>query len=103
MPVETTGEPVTLLEASEIEEEDRDDFAYMDWDALDAGRDSATFFQYKGRMYDYATLEDNDAQSGITGGGYIWDKFMPDSYYSGIVVHETPIDGEIIVGSYYES
>jgi hypothetical protein len=50
--VKTNNVPRLLIDAYELSEKERAEFDYLDWQKIDAGEDSATFFRYKGQLFD---------------------------------------------------
>lgn len=93
MNITTNNVPRDLLDALELSPEDRAAFDYLPWDAIDAGRDSATFVRYRGRLYDLGEFMRSDAFQP-------WDGFASDSYFSGIVVRFVDHGERCIVGRY---
>lgn len=103
MPLEitTNNVPRLILEPYELTPKEREDFDYLDWPALERGEDSASFFRYKGELYDLAELELWDNPSSPTR-GTAWDGMRADTYFSGIVVRYLADDHDrIVVGRYY--
>jgi hypothetical protein len=93
-----------ILDGSDFTLKERKEFDYLDWDKLEKGTDSASFFRYKGEVYDLGEF------SRV---GYIeqfgpygrWDAYQSDSFFSGIVVkyvlNDPDYDDSVIVGRYY--
>lgn len=82
-----------VMDAWELPESKRKDFDYLDWPAILDGRDSASFVEYRGEIYDLGEFERvpeplND-----------WDMYQSDSYFSGIVARFAR-DGEEIISEY---
>ena len=48
----TNNVPRFVVEAYELSADERADFDYLDWTAIEAGEDSATFVRYKGELLD---------------------------------------------------
>lgn len=99
--IKTNNHPRDILEPWELTTDERAQFDYLDWSALERGDDSASFFRYKGAVYDLAefTVWDNPASPTRYG----WDGYQSDSYYSGIVVRYVDDCERVIVGTYYAS
>lgn len=100
----TNWHRLPILDASDLTVEETKGFEYHNWDKLRDGTDSASFFRYKGNVYDLGEF------SRV---GYIeqfgpygrWDAYQSDSYFSGIVVkyvlNDPNYDDSVIVGTYY--
>jgi len=103
MKIITNNQPRFTFDPYELSEKERKEFDYLDWEAIDKGKDSATFFRYKGQLYDLGefmrvekdlfTMHDN-----FKG----WLGYMPCSCFSGILV-KLAYDGmeSVIVGRYF--
>jgi hypothetical protein len=108
--IKTNHVPRDIIFAHELTEREREQFDYLDWPAIDEGRDSAEFFRYRGYLYN---ISDFQRVSGL--GSFLdgWDGYAPDSFFSGVLIrwpvaepanryHGTQYDYErIIVGTYY--
>lgn len=104
--VTSTEGILPIIDASELSEKEREDFDYLDWPALMAGSDSASFFRYRGELYDlgefqHITTRDNETLQDAFKG---WDGYKADSFFSGMLVKyvvEVTNDYEgVIVGTY---
>lgn len=87
----------------ELSENERKQFDYIDWPKMDRGEDSATFFRYKGDVYNLHEFTKIDTNAFNTPNNLkSWDAYQPDSYYSGLVIRHVTVDGDdyVIVGSY---
>jgi hypothetical protein len=105
MTVITNNVPRDILDASDLTLEERKEFDYLDWSALEEGTDSASFFRYRGQIYD---LGEFSSSWGIMREGSLpvslkgWDGYITDTFFSGIVVrYVTPEFDTIIVGRMY--
>lgn len=84
-----------LIDAYELTEAERKEFDYLDWDAIDEGEDSASFFRYKGRLYELGEfMRTND-----NGDFKEWDGYSSDSFFSGTLVRYS--DDCVVVGWYW--
>ena len=97
----TDNVPRITIDAWDLTAKEREEFDYLDWDAIEKGNDSRTFFRYRGVTYDLGEFEfvnKGEYDSGIRG----WDGIQTDSYFSGIVIRYVgvPQDEEIVVGRY---
>jgi hypothetical protein len=96
----TNNQPRNIVDAYELTPAERAEFDYLDWDAIEAGSDSASFFRFKGTLYD---LGEFTADYGITKGAGLpahladWDGYQADSFFSATVVRYVN-DDQIVVG-----
>lgn len=92
MAVMTNGVPRPVIDAFELTPREREGFDYLDWAAIDEGRDSASFFRYRGELYDLGefTVATHPA----------WDGVMPISYFTGIMVRYPKGDPNYPLGEY---
>jgi len=96
--IRTNRVPRFIVDAYELTDKERKDFDYLDWNSIDAGNDSATFFRYKGRLYDMGEFMRIDKNSPF---GEFWHGYSSDSYFSGVLVHMCNDNESIIVGQYF--
>jgi hypothetical protein len=100
----TNNIPRDVLDGSELTDAERAEFDYLDWPAIERGEDSASFFRYKGQVYD---LGEFDRWSGPEDSPLAaWHGFVSDTYFSGVLVRyvedATYGYGEsIVVGRFY--
>jgi hypothetical protein len=94
----TNNVPRDIIDAWELTAEERADFDYLDWPAIEDGRDSASFLRYRGELYDFGEFMAWDNPASPTWQG--WDGYRSDSYFSGIVVRYVD-DGERVVAGLY--
>jgi hypothetical protein len=93
----TNNVPRFIIEPYELTANERKDFDYLDWQALETGDDSASFFRYRGEVYDlgeFMRVEYMDALAA-------WHGYQSDSFFSGIVVRYCDDHESIVVGRYY--
>lgn len=101
MRVITNNVPRDLIDAYELGEAERQEFDYLDWEAIDRGEDSAQFFRYKGDLHD---LGEFTANWGMTRGSGLpdslskWDGYRSDSFFSALVVRYVEDCERVIVG-----
>lgn len=98
MKIITNNQPRYTLDSFELTKDERKEFDYLDWEAIDKGDASAALFRYKGNLYDlgeFSLVEsDNKEMKG-------WHGYSASSYFSGIVVKYDYNQDSIIVGRYY--
>ena len=93
--------PRLIIDAYQLTPKERKEFDYMDWQAIDNGEDSASFFRYKGRLYDLGDAariwpKERPSDSFLEG----WDGYYGESYFSGVLVRYTKDFDQVIVGRY---
>lgn len=96
----TNNVPRDVIYANELTRAEREDFDYIDWNAVEHGGEFASFFRYKGEVYDLGEFEvwDNPASPTRTG----WDGMRSDTFFSGILVRYADEHCEtVVVGRYY--
>jgi hypothetical protein len=88
-----------MLDSCEITPSERAEFDYLDWSALDAGEDSASFVRYLGRVYDLGEFTRVEPASvELTD----WHGIAPDSFFSATLVRFTDAYGDsVIMGRCY--
>jgi hypothetical protein len=98
--VVTNHVPRDVIDASELTAAERNEFDYHNWEAMEEGRDSASFFRYKGQLYD---LSQFSVDAGITKGCGLpahlsrWDVYQSQHAFCAIVVRFID-DEQVIVG-----
>lgn len=83
--VRTNNIPRDVIDAYELSESERAEFDYIDWPAVERGEASASFFRYKGRLYDLGEFDRANEVGHVSIPGQ-WDGFLSDSFFSGIAV-----------------
>jgi len=90
--VRTNHVPRDIIDAWELSEQEREEFDYLDWPAIERGEASASFVRYRGTLYDLGEFmlpETHDLQC--------WDGYLSETFFSAIVVKYVD-DGRVIVG-----
>lgn len=95
--IRTNNQPRPIIDAYELTEKERQEFDYLDWQAIDRGEDGACFFRYKGQLYDLGEFMRVEPGGPFNG----WDGSRADSFFSGVVVKYTEDLDHIIVGQYF--
>jgi len=96
MTIKTNNVPRDVIDAYELTADERTQFDYLDWDAIEDGRDSASFFRYRGELHDLGEFERWDNPASPTRGH--WDGFRSDSFFSGLVVRYCEDFEHVVVG-----
>lgn len=91
----TNNVPRFTVDAYELTAAERAEFDYLDWSAIDAGTDSATFVRYRGELMDLGEFTVTDLPG--------WDGINTDTFFSGTVVRYVDADGgeSVVVGRVY--
>lgn len=99
MEIITNNVPRLLIDACELTPTERAEFDYLDWDAIDAGEDSATFVRYRDSVLDFAEFT---TTTGYGDPVSAWDGIRNDSFYSGVLIRMDREDNDyIVVGRYF--
>ncbi len=89
--IRTNRVPRFIVESHELTKPEREEFDYLDWNAIDEGLDGATFVRYQGELIDLGTFERRD----VGGTGY-WHGIRCDSAWGGVVIRLAD-DGETAI------
>lgn len=94
--IRTNHVPRPVINAWELTPEERKEFDYLDWEAIERGEDSASFIRYRGELYDLSEFVRIVPQGGTDPNGFAhydhsgdlagWDGIRTDSFFSGLVV-----------------
>lgn len=93
--------PRLIIDAYQLTAKERAEFDYLDWQAIDNGDDSASFFRYKGSLYhleDAMCIRPKELPSDSFLKG--WDGYYGDSFFSGVLVRYTKDIEQVVVGWY---
>ncbi len=93
----TNNKPRLLIDAYQLTEKEREEFDYLDWKVITSGDDDATFFRYKGQLYDLGDFMLCPSDFQFEG----WTGYYSDSAFSGILIKLCDNNDYIIVGRYY--
>jgi len=99
MKIITNNQPRFTLDAYELSEKERKEFDYLNWEAIDKGEDSATFFRYKGQLYGLGEFMRIDDSTGELNG---WHGVCSGSAFHGIIIKfpDNNMDS-VVVGQYF--
>ena len=97
--IKTNNVPRDVVEAFELTAEERAEFDYLDWSAIERGEDSASFFRYRGEVYDLGEFMrwDGVPDSPLAR----WDGYQSDSFFSGLLVRYCENFERVIVARYH--
>ena len=93
--------PRDIVDAWELSAVERADFDYLDWEKIEAGEDSASFFRYMGETYDLGDIPAVDHRPDMDRFFQAWDGILSDTFFSGILVRYVDECERIIVGRFY--
>jgi hypothetical protein len=102
--VVTNNVPREIIDAGQLTATERSQFDYLNWEAIERGEDSASFFRYRGELYDIGEFS---ADYGITRGTGLperlskWDGYQSDSAFSATVIRFVEDNERIVVGRVY--
>lgn len=92
MEIRTNNRPRHIICGFELSDKEKQGFEY-----LAADLDTASFFRYKGQVYDLGEFMRIGENSPLSG----WHGYASDSYFSGIVVKYCNDYESVIVGRYF--
>lgn len=81
--------------------DERADFDYIDWDAVERGEATASFVRYKGELIDLNDMERGFGGAPMPDSLQGWDNYRSDSFFSGVVVRYVDDFERVIVGRYF--
>lgn len=93
MDIVTNNIPRNFIDAYQLSKKERKEFDYLYWEKIDNWEDSATFFRYKGRLYDLGEFVVTPESMKP------WHGMSADSAFSGVLIRL--VDDQIIVGQYF--
>ena len=98
--IRTNNVPRDIIDGFFLSPKEREEFDYIKWDDIEAGNDSASFFKYKGQLYD---LGDCECKTSISDQFPGWDGYYSQTFFSGVLVKYAPDTDfeQVIVGNYY--
>jgi hypothetical protein len=88
----TNNVPRDLIDELDLTLAEREDFDYLDWDAIEEGTDSASFVRYRGQVMDLGNF--------TRGGPEGWDGSYADTFFSAYLIKIVD-DERVIMGYYY--
>jgi hypothetical protein len=98
--VTTNNVPRDIVDACELTPAERETFDYLDWPAIDEGRDSASFVRYKDELYDLGGFMRVEPGGELAAEG--WHGAAADSFFSGLLIRfvNDDYDTLVVVGRY---
>jgi hypothetical protein len=99
----TNHVPRFIVDAYELSASERAEFDYIDWPAVNDGRDSASFFRYRGELYDLSEFQTTGElhSFGELSPLRAWHGYLSDSLFSGVLVRYCEDHESVIVGRYF--
>jgi hypothetical protein len=80
----TNNVPRDIIDAWDLTRAEREEFDFVDWDAVEAGNDNPEFFRYKGNLHylgDFMRWDGCENEELLK-----WDGYSSDTYFSGLLV-----------------
>jgi len=106
--ITTNNVPRDIIDAWQLSAKERKEFDYLDWEAIERGEDSASFFRYRGELYDIGEFSRiippgskrcHPMECGSP--DFIgWDGYVSDSYFSGMLIKYVDNGERVIVARY---
>lgn len=97
----TNNIPRDIVNAWELTANERNQFDYLNWDAIERGEDSRDFFRYRGELYDLSEFERlTNSGLNIEKVFHKWQAYQSDSYFSGLVIRYVNDNEQIVIGRY---
>jgi len=101
MTIKTNNVPRDVLHWWDLTDVERAEFDYLDFDTAQS---DASFFRYRGNVYDlgeFSRIDKTVAPHPQRQGWEAWDGYHSDSYFSGILVKYVQDFERVIVATYY--
>lgn len=92
-----------VLDGWSLTADERSQFDYINWPAVEEGTDSASFVRYKGELIDLSDMDGACNPETFPG----WDSYKSDSFFSGLLIKYArtdsgELDSELVtVGRYW--
>jgi hypothetical protein len=99
--ITTNNAPRLVIDGYQLTVEERAEFDYIDWTGVD-GTDSATFFRFRGDLYDlgeFSTTWGLSNDAGLPDHLAGWHGYMSTSAFSAILVRYCENTDYIVVGT----
>ena len=75
----TNNHPRPIIDGWELSLDERQEFDYINWDAVERGEESASFVRYRGELIDLGDVMRAEGEIANLG----WDGFNSDTFFSG--------------------
>lgn len=95
--IKTNNVPRFVIDAYELTKKEQKEFDYLEWDKLETGEYSRSFFRFKGQLYDLGEFMRCPSTEWFKG----WEGYFSDSAFSGILIKYTNDFESVIVATYY--
>ena len=97
----TNNVPRDIIAEWQLTADQRKEFDYLDWEAMDAGTDSRSFCMYRGELYDLQEICEASWGSSMPEGLRGWTNYASDSFFSGVVIRYVDNCERVVFGRYY--
>lgn len=98
MKIRTNHHVRPVVDGWELSATERAEFDYHNWQAIDAGEDSASFFRYRGGLHDLGNVMRCEPGGELDAAG--WHGYEASSFSTGVVVRLDECGEGLIVGTY---
>jgi len=101
MTIKTNNVPRDVLFWYELTDAERAEFDYLD---SEVAQSDASFFRYRGVVYDlgeFSRIDKTVAPHPQRQGWEAWDGYMSDSFFSGILIRYVEDCDRVIIATYY--
>jgi hypothetical protein len=96
MRIITNHVPRLIIDGYELTDAERAELDYIDWTAVDDGRESASFVRYRGRLYDLSEAM-RSTDPALTAE---WDGYWGETFFSSVLVRYCRDDSDRVVIGY---
>jgi len=97
--ISTNNVPRPVIDAYELTASERAKFDYLDWNRIEIGEDSASFFRYRDSLYDLGDAQRiTETMTSLSG----WHGFYGESYFSAVVFRYSDDFEHVTVGHWTE-
>lgn len=87
--IHTNNVPRDVIHAWELTPEERAEFDYLSWEAIERGEDSREFVRYKGQLLDlgdFVATAPGPWNYGLPEAFGRWDGYASDTYFSALLI-----------------
>lgn len=92
--IKTDNKYRLIYDGYSLTEKERAEFDYIDWEAVDTGKEEPEFVKYKGQLYDLSEFTRVSDGSPLKG----WDGIKSEHPFSSLVVRYSPDRNKVMVG-----
>lgn len=97
----TNNVPRLILDGYDLSVKEREYFDYLDWSKIEKGEESASFFSYKGEIYDLGEFLTTYGPWPVRNPFEGWDGYQSHTFSSGMLVRYCEDHDHVVVGRYF--